>query len=396
MIIKSKRIVLEDRVISGSLKIENGRIIQIGDYNIDNFDIDYGNNRIIPGIFDTHNHGTNGYGLRGKDDNNADKIVKGYLKSLASQGVTCIFPTTYGEMIKTYARVANQDNDGAKILGIHAEGPWLNRVGEKGIRTGWPEVSLNAAKELVDNGNGLLKLVALAPEIPNINTVIEYLKEENITIALAHSDCNYEEANKAIDKGISVATHLSNVMTGLHHRDVGGFACLIRDEVYCELICDGLHVSLPMIKLIMKMKDHNKIMIISDCSEIAGAPIGQYCRKNIDGSTMKVNITPEGFCLSDTGRLMGSSKPVIFGISNLVEKLNMPIEDVCKMTSLNPVKKYGFNERGSIALNKYADFVIIDNNYNVLETFSEGRKVFDNKNDKELFNKEYLEEISVK
>ncbi len=395
MIIKSKRIVLEDKVYDGCVVVEDGKIQEIlpSDAKV-KADIDYGNDRVIPGIFDTHNHGTYGYGLRGEDSKENEVVVKGYLKGLASQGVTCIFPTAGIDTIATCARVAKETVDGAKIVGIHSEGPWLSRVGEKGIRTGWPEVKLETAEQMLKNGDGLLRLVGIAPEIPGADMIIKYFLDNGVTMAFTHSDLQYEDTNKAIDKGLTVSTHQMNVMTGLHHRDIGGAgACLLRDEVYCELICDGLHVSLPMVKLILKIKDHDKIMMISDCSDLSGAPIGQYRRLNSD---MLINVGEDGFLLTDTGRLMGSSKPVIYGIKNMVEVLNLPIYEVCQMSSANVARKYNYPERGSIAVGKYADMVAIDDDYQPIHTYSEGRLVYDRKVDTNLFNKVYLDEVRVK
>jgi len=387
--------VLENEVISGYIVFEKGKIVDIlkEDSQLE-ADEDYGDNRIIPGIFDTHNHGTYGYGLRAEDSADNEKTVKGYLKGLAAQGVTCVFPTAGLGSIATCARVAKEEVAGAKILGIHSEGPWLNRVGEKGVKTGWPEVSLKTAQQMLKDGDGLLRLVGIAPEIEGTDKIIEFFLANGVTMAFTHSDYQYADADKAIDQGLSVATHLMNVMTGLHHRDIGGAgACLLRDEVTCELICDGLHVSLPMIRLIMKMKDHDKIMMISDCSELSGAPIGQYRRPNMN---MIINVGADGFLLTDTGRLMGSSKPVIYGISNLVEKLKMSIPEVCRMASLNVAHKYGIQDRGSIATGNYADFVVIDDQYQAIKTYSEGRVVYDRAADHNLFNQKYLAEVRVK
>ena len=104
-------------------------------------------------------------------------------------------------------------------------------------------------------------------------------------------------------------------------------------------------------------------------------------------------ITKDGFVLSETGRLSGSSKPVIYGIKNLVEKLNIPLEDVIKMSSLNPARKYGFDDRkGSLALGKDADFVIITDKFDIKATWVEGNKLYDAETDQLKYNEEYLKE----
>lgn len=392
MKISSKRILTENGFVNGILEINQGTIQTIrAKLPQEEVDVDYGQARIIPGIFDTHNHGTHGYNLMLDEDLEAQKIsVRHYLKALASQGVTGIFPTASIGMIRAVAEVAKENLQGAKILGIHSEGPWLNRVGEKGIKTGWPEVSLDIAKKMVEDGQGLLKLVALAPEIPGIDEVIDYFLSQGVVLANAHSDNNFVQSMEAYDKkGLRVSTHTGNVMTGLHHRDIGGLgAALSNDKVECEVICDGMHVCLDMLKIYFKQKDPSRFMMISDCSGMAGAPVGEYT--GLFSGNMVLHMTPDGFVLSDTGRLCGSSQPVLFGVGNLVEKNHMPIEIVSQMASKNPSHYYGYNNKGTLKVGSDADFAVITDDYQAIATYVEGQKVFDQQVDQNLFNPDFL------
>ena len=219
MKLHSNRIYTPEGPKAGVLTVEGGKITAFAENTTDPEAIEYGDQRIIPGIFDTHNHGTCGYDIMNKNAPHEKQIasVKGYLKGLASQGTVNIFPTVCDpDSIRAVAEVAKEgDQDGATILGIHSEGPWLNRTGEKGIRTGWPEVSMETAHAMVEAGGGWLRLVALAPEIPGMDPIIEYFLSQGITVAAAHSDNNYKQAMAAYAKGISVATHTGNVMTDM-------------------------------------------------------------------------------------------------------------------------------------------------------------------------------------
>ncbi|MTK09188.1 MAG: amidohydrolase family protein [Hungatella sp.] len=387
MIIKSKRIYMEDGLKDGFLVIEEGKIKEFIKSTDAEDVIDYGSMRIIPGIFDTHNHGTCGYGLM---DKGTRDTIAGYLKGCASQGITGVFPTAGLTMISAVADAAAENLEGAQILGIHSEGPWLNRTGEKGIKTGWPEVSIDTAKQMVSDGKGLLKLVALAPEIPGIDPVIEYFLSQGITLALAHSDANYEDAKRAYKKGFSVSTHTGNVMTGMHHRDVGGLgAALLNDKVSSEVICDGMHICPEMLQIYFRIKKPEHFMMISDCTPFSGAPEGSYLGFE---QGMTINVSKDGFVLTDTGRLMGSSQPVLYGISVLTEKLGMPMETVWPMFSLNPCIKYGFEkEKGSIRAGKDADFTVITDDYRAAATYVMGRNVYD-MNEGPVFNPDFLKE----
>ncbi len=384
--IKSSRIYFEEGIQDGYLIESEGKIIGFLDKSakVENYH-DYQDNRIIPGIFDTHNHGTYGYDLDEFKENDelAKENIRSYLLALAYDGVTSVLATT-SETIRQVAEVAKEPIKGARVLGIHSEGPYYSRVGEKGRQIEHPKISLTHIQKMIDDGQGMLKLVAIAPELEHFKETAQKFIKSGSKIAFAHSDLKSEGAKKAVDQGVSVSTHTANVMVGLHHRDIGGLGVMLMDDrVVCEIICDGIHVCLDFIEIMFKIKDYSKFMIISDCTAFNGKAPGRYNT----GWVTPINVTQEGFVIDDDGRLMGSSKPVLYGIYNLVEKLQIPMEEVIKMTSLNPMKNYGFDSiKGSIKIGKDADFVVISDDYQALATYVEGKKVFDSQTDKRMFN----------
>lgn len=222
-----------------------------------------------------------------------------------------------------------------------------------------------------------------------MDPIIGYFLSQGITVAAAHSDNNYKQAMAAYAKGISVATHTGNVMTDMHHRDIGGLgAALTNENVTCEVICDGLHICDEMLGIYFKVKSTDKFMMVSDCTALSGAPVGKY-EGIFEG--MALNVTPEGFVLTDTGRLCGSSQPVLFGIGNLVNNVGIPLETCLKMACLNPCIKYGFADRkGTIEVGKDADLVVISDDYQAQVTYAEGRKVYDRSTEGKIFNADYL------
>lgn len=382
---------MEDGIKSGYLHISAGKFEDFTtEKPCEEPIIDYGDLKIIPGIFDTHNHGTCGYTLEGVGNEEENrKNVYGYLKGCASQGITSIFPTAELGLFRIIAQIAEEKPAGAEICGIHSEGPWLNRVGEKGVRKPYPPVSLETAKKMVEDGQGWLKLVSLAPEIPGIMELTDYFLKQGITVGAAHSDNQYHAAMETYRKGISVSTHTGNVMTDMHHRDIGGLgAALTNEHVMCEVICDSLHICNEMLDIYFRIKDYKYFMMISDCTAYSGAPTGSY---RPGYSTEKRVVTKEGFLLSDTGRLCGSTQPVLFGIKNLVENVGLPLETVLRMSSLNPAVKYGFGDKkGSIRKGKNADFVVLDDAYQVKQTFVSGRKVYDLDQEGKIYNYDFL------
>ena len=395
MYIHSKNIYTPNGCMDAIMKIENGKIVEfLNSTEKVQIDLECNDLRIIPGIIDTHNHGTMGYTLMGKYDHK-EALVRGYLKGLASQGVTACMPTAEVEYFKAIVNVCKEDIDGALPIGIHSEGPYLNRVGENGIKEDSPKIKMSDLEKMVSDAGGMLKLVAIAPEIPNAKEAIEYFTSQGIRCAFAHSDADYKLATESFNWGITVTTHTANVMSGIHHRKMGGLgACLLNDDVYNEIICDGLHVSNEMIEIMLRIKKDalNKVMMISDTIAMSGAPVGNY---SIPGM-LSVDINEQGYCLTDTGRLYGSTIPVIGGIKNLVNNLNMDLSDVIKMSSYNPARVYGATSKGSLEIGKDADFVIIDDDFKVLKTYRSGKCIFDIEKDTQLFNPLFLKLTNYK
>lgn len=403
MLIRSTRIYTEDGLLDGWMRLEGGKIIQIGKGEKEGA-IDFGNLRIIPGIFDTHIHGTQGYTMWEEGEGgDIETQLDGFLKGVASEGVTLVLPTLFSatgdgegalEVLRKTANRVGKPQNGANVAGVHFEGPYLNRVGEKGIRPKTPTINLDFVRQAIKAGGGHLKLMGLAPELPQSYELINLLTENGVMAAFTHTDCNASQAFAAFDQGITVATHLCNVMTGIHHRDVGGLgASLLDGRVYAELICDGLHVSNPMIDIVMRAKPHEKIMLISDCTGYSGAPSGVY--QGFLGHSGEVIVDDLGFVREPGGRLRGSSKPVLYGIWNLVENIGIGIEDALRMASLVPARKYGFGDsKGSLKVGKDADFVVISDDYKALETCVEGRRVFDRATEGDtIFNQQMLKHL---
>ena len=394
--IRSKKIYFEDGARDGYLVIDGKKIVGYLDANakVDEY-VDYSDYRIIPGIFDTHNHAGHGYSPTRTEEN-----IKGYLKGIASDGVTCILPTVeYNEGRPDYDllyKVSQEEVDGATIMGIHSEDTERlgNRVGENGTPIDVDHLDMDLVKATWENSHGMLKLCGIAPELPGSDEAIKYLTDRGVRVAFMHSEAEYAEARESFKKGITVSTHTCNVMRGIHHRHMGGLgACILDPDLNNEIICDCLHVSPEMLELIFRVKgDMSKWMMISDNVDFGGAPAGWY---KGDSENSKYHITEEGFCLSPSGRLCGSAKPVIFGIKNLVERLNIPMETVIRMASLNPARVYGFAEtKGSIKAGKDADFVAIDDDYNVMATYCNGRQVYD-KSEGLIFNPSFIERHKI-
>ncbi|NLH64207.1 MAG: N-acetylglucosamine-6-phosphate deacetylase [Erysipelotrichaceae bacterium] len=380
LLLRCRSIITPDGPVNGYLAVEDGKITCISTDRYSDAR-DCGDMTMIPGIFDTHNHASCGYSPDGKTKKETSERTAKYLKALASFGVTSVFPTLFAtepdedsyNSLTVLKDFVGRPQDGAKPLGVNFEGPFLNRTGEHEKRYEAKPINLDYVKKCFAISKGMIKVMGLAPELNGSRQLISYLKRNGAIAAMAHTDANAKEAFQSFEDGITVSTHTCNVMVGIHHRDVGGLgAALLDDRVNCELICDGVHVCNDMLKLIMRTKPQDKVMMISDSSRFVGMPQGTYI---VRGETRIID--QDGRVLDLDGGLNGSSRPVLFGIGNLVRNVGIPLTAAVRMASLNPCRVYGFAEdKGSLEVGKDADFVLIDQNFNAQETWSEGRQVY--------------------
>lgn len=380
--IHSHRIYLKDRLFDGSIGMEKGKILAL-EKGCHEEAVDYGNRRIIPGLIDTHNHGT--YGWSCTDDPSLLE-VSGYLKALAAQGTTAVFPTAGANHCTGIVAAARAKPKGARIVGIHYEGPYLHRVGEKGIPQPAVDIDMAVVRRIVQECQGLLKLMGHAPELKNSDELIDYLVSQGIKAAITHTDGDAELARHAIDRGITVATHTGNVMRGIHHRNIGTLGmCLLDDRVMCEAIMDGMHLSLDMVALMLKTTGTHRMMAVSDCSALSGLKPGTYFHHQ-----QEIIVYPDGFVKTATGRLMGSSQPVLKGLENVVEKLGLDLSEALYMFGANQAAFYGIEGKGWLDIGMDADFVVLEDDYQVVATYVEGQAVYRQGQDTALFNEKMI------
>jgi len=385
-LIKNGRVIIPEEILNNyDLAIEEGKITAILPSSIlrdSDFDevIDADNNYISPGFLDIHTHGISGYDVMDATFESIDSMAKFHLKN----GVTGFLATTMTASIKKTKRViknvanyvdyleANDGKDKAEVLGIYLEGPYISpdKKGAQALKyIRAPKV--DTLVSLLKTSNNLVRVVAIAPERPGALDVINYLRDKGITATCAHTDANFDEAATAIDSGITLATHIFNAMRNFSHREPGVVgAALADDRVYCEMICDGIHLHPAVMKLVIKAKGIEKVVLISDSMMAAGLSDGEY---TLGGQ--RVIVRGSEARLSD-GTLAGSTLTLRKAIYNAVHMLGVPLHSAVRMATLNPARVIGISDRkGSIELDKDADIVIFDEYINILKVMKNG-KVF--------------------
>ncbi|TYR79747.1 N-acetylglucosamine-6-phosphate deacetylase [Priestia megaterium] len=365
---------------NGYMKVENGKITEIGpvdQYTADSTDllIEYSPSfALIPGAIDIHIHGAaNADAMDATSD-----ALNTMARTLPKEGTTSFLATTMTqspEAVERALTAAGQFIDGqaktaqAEVIGIHLEGPFISpkRAGaQPPDHIIDPDVSLYQKWQQAANGH--IKLVTLAPEQPNGLTLTAHLKETNVVASIGHSDATYEEVSQAIQAGANHITHLYNGMRGLHHREPGVLgAAYLREELFTELIVDGIHCRPEMVKLAYDQITSDRMILITDSLRAKWLKNGTY---DLGGQPVQVNDTRA--TLAD-GTLAGSILKMNDAIKNMISYTKCDMEDIIKMTAVNPAKQLNvFDRKGSLAVGKDADFVILNKDLDIEMTVCKG------------------------
>ena len=379
MIIQSKRVWLVNTWLDCQIEMIDGKITNIYPYGTKEVDEDYGDKRIIPGLIDVHTHGAYGW-----DTNDATpEGLRNWMKNIVKEGVTGILPTTITQSeevltaaVRNVARVVKEGYEGAEILGIHFEGPYLDQV-YKGAQ---PEqycvpADCEQMNRYLEASDHLIKIVTVATEHDKDYKMTHMLAQQGIVVSQGHSGATYDQAVMGIAHGAKSMTHVYNGMTKFHHRDPGlvGTAFRFRD-VYGEIICDGNHSTYAAINDFFTAKGPNYGVMITDSLMVKSLPVGT---KVLFGGN-EIELYPDGSAhLTSTGGLSGSTLNLNRGLEITYEKAGVPWQTAINACTINPARMIGVDDRkGSIVVGKDADLVVLNDDYSVEMTYTMGKKAF--------------------
>lgn len=392
MIIKSKKIYTPLRVIDGYIKMQDGKIAEIaaGEPEVGPNDevTDYGDNVVLPGFIDLHTHGfaTGSF----THERTKESVVK-MAESLVTQGVTSFLPTTGADAIPTIqGMLAEADlamNEwtsevGADILGIHLEGPFINKE-YKGMQKEEHciDPSIDIFDEMIEPMSiDRIKLMTLAPELPGAKELIQYLNKNDIQIAIGHSAATFDEIKAIKDYGIGGVTHMFSGMKGFHHRELGvAGSALYFDDLYSEFgKQSGMTVLPEAVDLTIRIKTLDRITL---CTDTVG--LGQV-EESFYHYIRETTFIPDGdhiIMKHDDGkekRLDKHSIPDILSIEvgylesvqNLMKWNNLDYADIMKIASENTAKYIDvYDRKGSLEKNKDADIIVLDEDTNLVQTY---------------------------
>ena len=375
MIIQSKKVWIADQFTPAQLELEDGIIKEIYPYNEKEVTKDYGDLRILPGFIDIHCHGAYGFDT---NDANPEGLRK-WAKGIVDEGVTSFLATTLTQSeevltnaVSNVAKVVEEGYEGAEILGIHFEGPYLNKA-HKGAQ---PEEycvkpDIEQFKRYQKAAHGLIKYITMAVENDEDYALTKYCSQNNVVVSIGHSNATYEQAVQAYAHGARSMTHVYNAMTPFTHRANGlvGGALRIRN-MYGEIICDGNHSTLAALNNFFTSKGPDYSIMITDSLMCKGFPVGT----KFDFGGQEVVIYPDGSAhLVEAGNLAGSTLNVNKGLKILIEDALVPVNYAINACTSNPARCLHVADRkGTIGVGYDADLVILDRDYEVVQTYCKG------------------------
>ena len=376
-VFKKAKIYVEGKGVITTDLAFNEKIAEIGD-DLSGEEVPLPENAVVvPGFIDEHIHGAAGYdGMDGSADH-----IAAIAKTLPKEGTTAFLVTTMTQSeqkilgalraVREYTSV--YPREGAEVLGVHLEGPFISaqHVGAqpKDFVLS-PSVEAFRAFEKASGGN--IKIVTLAPEVEGAGELIKYLKSKGIVASIGHTDATFEEVETAKERGAESITHVFNAQTPLHHRKAGVVgAALSDDDLVCELICDTVHVGVPAMKLLLKSKPHDKIVLITDSMR------AKWLRGSVSELGGQTVIVKNGEARLENGSLAGSVLKMNEAVRNMATKVGADLSAAVDFATANPAKSLGvYDERGSIAVGKRADFTVLSEKYDVIMTIINGKIAF--------------------
>ena len=375
LLLRNATVVLPDRTIEqGAILIEDGHISSIGESAaIDAETIDLDGMTILPGFIDVHIHGAAGVDVMEATADGLQQVSQ----HLASQGVTGWLPTFVPASDENYAsamRAISQSmqSAGARVLGVHYEGPFVNSAQCGALHTEYfktysrPE-DLNSLP-VPENA---IRMITMAPEVSGGVELVRELNRRGWVVSIGHTRADLRVLTEACDAGARHMTHFMNAMAPLHHRTPGPVAWgLSRDDVTFDLIADGIHLDPFMLRLLLKIKGAGGISLISDAIAAAGKGDGNY---QIWGETITVK---NGRTANASGSIAGSVISMLDAV-RLLHSLGVSYVDLAQMAASNPARLLGLDQVcGTIEVGKRADLVAIDANDSVKLTIIGGRVAF--------------------
>lgn len=371
------RIVTDSGIRKGNIRIERGAIAAMGDMQPEGEVIDFDECYIVPGFIDLHTHGIH----RSLVDNGSEHLIDICL-NLPKYGVTGFLPTVSplpkGEDAALLSQLAKTKTEGAEILGFHLEGPFLKITGALPSEA-ISQSDASRVESLIRAAKPYRAVFSISPDVKGIDKLLPLMAADNTPVFMTHTAATVEETQAAIELGARHATHFYDVFPcppvmepGV--RPCGAVEAILADKrVSVDFILDGVHVDPVAVKMAMACKSGGPgcVCLITDSNVGAGLEPGRFKFGNSGEIEFAYKGAPARLVNDNT--LAGSGLTMIRALQNAVKWLDIDLPEAVKLVSANPAKVIGLGHRkGKLAVGYDADFVVLDENLNVMETWIGG------------------------
>jgi N-acetylglucosamine-6-phosphate deacetylase len=375
MVLANARVATPRRLLDpGWLIVDGPRIAGVGAGDpprIDGDVHDVARQHLLPGFIDLHMHGGGGAQITTDDPGEILTAVAFHRRHGTTRTLASLVTDHLDKMsaaIRTIAGIIHGTPDGP-IAGVHLEGPFLNPAKRGSHHSEYllaPDVT--ALRHLLDSGDGTIRVVTLAPELPGGLDLIRVLVERGTIAAVGHTDATFDQAREAFTTGARLATHLFNAMRPFHHRDPGpAGAALADDTVTCELINDGFHVHDEAVRIAMAAAGPERIAFITDATPAAGMTNGDFHLGPVPIFARDGKVT-----LAD-GTLAGSTLTMDAAVRHAVRCIGLPVHHAAIAAATAPATVLGIGHRtGSLQPGKDADLVLLNDQFGVEAVMARG------------------------
>ena len=361
------RIVTPDGIVNGTLIVDGDRFEGVLEREGEP------TGWVLPGFVDVHCHGGGGFSLANGDPESA----RGAAAFHASRGTTTLVASlvssTHGFLLDATRALKPLVAEGV-LAGVHYEGPYISAAKCGAHRAEvLRDPDLSELTELIEAGRldgktGAVKMVTIAPELEGALEAIEFLDQRGVVPAIGHTNASWEQTVAGIDAGAQAATHLFNAMRAFNHREPGPIPALLDDErIFSEIVADPVHLHPGTMRFAFDTSLPAWTLLVSDAMDAAGLSDGRYML-----GRHEVEVAEGVATVAGTDIIAGSTITLLDAFRNAVRLAGQSVEAASQMASATPAELLGLGDVGAIETGKFADAVVLDDDFNLVSVMRRG------------------------